>query len=50
MVARTDAFTPLARSPGSPGNRRSDFKRQAGQICSTEKLQVTSNNEALIET
>ena len=36
MVARTDALTLLARSPGSPGKRRrrSDLK---SQICSTEK-------------
>lgn len=40
MVARTDAFTPLARSPGSPGNRKSDIKQPAGQMSRTENLQV----------
>lgn len=50
MVALTGAFMPLARSPGSPVNRKSDIKQQAGQICSTEKLRVTMSIKALIKT
>lgn len=45
MVARTDAFTPLARSPGSPGKRRSDIKQPAGQLSHTENLHVTPITE-----